>query len=289
MTFSERPIEGRTNEAWTEAEVDAAVKTYFDMWTDWLRGTPFVKAERVRRLSELIPARSRQSIELKFMNISSVTSERIDVYLEGYRPLPHIQHDLRRSVSEYLARNRRIIELLEAHKANALPASLPSETATEDLVVAPPASSGRQGGSRPGLAAGAWTAADDFRRRELGRSGEELVVALEKASLTRMGRTDLAKRVWWAAAEIGDGLGYDIASFRSDGSERRIEVKTTNFGIRTPFYITRNEVAHSRDHADAFSLYRVFDFRVKPRLYVLDGSVEKTASLDPYIFVGSPR
>lgn len=289
MTPPERPIQGRTNEAWTEAEVDAAVRTYFDMWSDWLRGTPFVKADRVRRLAEVIPARSRQSIELKFMNISSVTSERMDVYLEGYRPLPHIQQDLRRSVSEYLAHNRRIIELLEAHKANGLPPSLPLETATEDLVVSPPASSGRQSGSRPGLTAGAWTAADDFRRRELGRSGEELVVALEKASLSRLGRADLANRVRWASVEIGDGLGYDIDSFRPDGSERRIEVKTTNFGIRTPFYITRNEVDHSANYSHLFSLYRVFDFRVSPHLYVLDGSIEEKATLDPYVFVGSPR
>jgi len=289
MTTREGPIEGETNRAWTEAEVDAAVSTYFDMWADWLRGTPFVKAERVRELAEEIPARSRQSIELKFMNISSVTSERMDVYLEGYRPLPHIQRDLRRSVSEYLAHNQRVIELLEAHKANALPPSLPSETATEDLVVPPPAPSGATGGSRPGLAAGSWTAADDFRRRDLGRSGEELVVALEKSSLARLGRADLAERVRWTSVDLGDGLGYDIDSYRADGSERRIEVKTTNFGIRTPFYITRNEVAYSADYADVFSLYRVFDFRVRPRLYVLDGSVQENANLDPYVFIGSPR
>ena len=151
------------------------------MWDDWLRGTQFVKAERIRQLAEAIPARSRQSIELKFMNIRSVTSEQMDVYLEGYRPLPHIQNDLRRSVSEYLARNRRIMELLEAHKANSLPPSLPLESATEDLVVAPPAASRSPSGSRPGLAAGAWTAADDFRRRDLGRSGEELVIGVRPA------------------------------------------------------------------------------------------------------------
>ena len=139
------------------------------------------------------------------------------------------------------------------------------------------------------MIAGAWTAADDFRRRDLGRSGEELVVGLERSSLARAGRDDLARRVRWASAEIGDGLGFDIESFRADGSERRIEVKTTNFGIRTPFYITRNEVAVSVDRPEVYSLYRVFDFRIEPRIYMLDGSVEKSAKLDPYIYIGSPR
>jgi len=284
-----KPIEGRANEAWTDAEVDAAVDMYFAMWLDWLRGVPFIKAQRVGDLARSITARSPQSIEMKFMNISSVTSERLDVYLEGYRPLPHIQADLRRSVGEYLARNQRIIELLEAHKGNALPPPMPAETATQDLLVSPPAGSGRDVGSRPGLVAGAWTAADDFRRRDLGRGGEELVLGLERSSLVRAGREDLAERVRWASVEIGDGLGYDIESFKPDGSERRIEVKTTNFGIRTPFYITRNEVSFSAARPDVFSLYRVFDFRVQPRLYMLDGSVEETARLDPYIYLGSPR
>ena len=115
------------------------------------------------------------------------------------------------------------------------------------------------------------------------------MVALEKSSLARLGRADLAERVRWTSVDLGDGLGYDIDSYRADGSERRIEVKTTNFGIRTPFYITRNEVAYSADYADVFSLYRVFDFRVRPRLYVLDGSVQENANLDPYVFIGSPR
>jgi hypothetical protein len=36
---------------------------------------------------------------------------------------------------------------------------------------------------------------------------------------------------------------YDIASFAPDGQERLIEVMTTNGRERTPFYISRNELA----------------------------------------------
>ncbi len=95
-------------------------------------------------------------------------------------------------------------------------------------------------------------------------------------------------RVVWAAREIGDGLGYDVGSFFPDGRERFIEVKTTNYGVRTPFYITKGEVSFSERRADAFSLYRVHGFARDPRLYVLDGSVRERARLNPQVFLGIP-
>jgi hypothetical protein len=106
--------------------------------------------------------------------------------------------------------------------------------------------------------------------------------------LARAGRSDLADRVVWAARDIGDGLGYDVASFFPDGRERFIEVKTTNYGVRTPFYITKGEVSFSERRSDAFSLYRVHGFARDPRLYVLDGSVKERAKLDPQVFLGIP-
>jgi len=39
--------------------------------------------------------------------------------------------------------------------------------------------------------------------------------------------------------------GYDVASFNADGSRRLIEVKTTNGGISTSFFVTANEVCVS--------------------------------------------
>jgi hypothetical protein len=91
------------------------------------------------------------------------------------------------------------------------------------------------------------------------------------------------------ANDVGDGLGYDISSFKDDGSPRHIEVKTTNLGARTPFFITRWEVQVSKAEAPVWSLYRVFDFRSEPKIYRLDGSVEESARLEPTVFVGVPR
>ena len=38
----------------------------------------------------------------------------------------------------------------------------------------------------------------------------------------------------------GDGAGYDILSFETDGTERFLEVKTTVGYERTPFFISPN-------------------------------------------------
>ena len=63
------------------------------------------------------------------------------------------------------------------------------------------------------------------------------------STLSAFGRNDLAESVRWVSDLDGDGAGYDIRSFEPDGSERLIEVKTTNGWDRTPFHISRNELA----------------------------------------------
>ena len=83
----------------------------------------------------------------------------------------------------------------------------------------------------------------DERNRVLGRAGEERVLAYERSVLRSAGRDDLARKVRWVSEEDRDGAGYDIASFELDGRSRLIEVKTTNGWDRTPFHITRNELA----------------------------------------------
>ncbi|RYE37480.1 MAG: DUF3883 domain-containing protein, partial [Hyphomicrobiales bacterium] len=85
----------------------------------------------------------------------------------------------------------------------------------------------------------------------------------------------------------GDGLGYDVLSFAADGEERFIEVKTTSFGKRTPFFLSSNEVEFARASADRFSLYRVFDFRAEPHLFELPGRIESHCLLDPHTFRAS--
>jgi Domain of unknown function (DUF3883) len=85
----------------------------------------------------------------------------------------------------------------------------------------------------------------------------------------------------------GDGLGYDVLSFEISGQERLIEVKTTAYGASTPFFVTRNEVAVSRDAREQFHLYRAFSFRREPRLFSKQGPLERSFSLEPPQFVAT--
>ncbi|MBK8250120.1 MAG: DUF3883 domain-containing protein [Gemmatimonadetes bacterium] len=104
----------------------------------------------------------------------------------------------------------------------------------------------------------------------------------ERARLSAARKPRLADRVEHVADTRGDGLGYDVLSFEESGKERLIEVKTTKFGIHTPFLITRNEVRVSDSRRDHYALYRVFGFRKEPKLYALPGSVRSTSGSTPW-------
>ena len=112
-------------------------------------------------------------------------------------------------------------------------------------------------------------AARDERNRALGRAGEERVLYHERATLTGAGRRDLAELVKWMSEEEGDGAGYDIASFSPEGRERLIEVKTTNGWERTPFHITRNELAVAERMSAAWHLLRLWNFAREPKAFEL--------------------
>jgi len=282
-------VTGETGRPWTDGEVDLIVSAYFDLLAAELRGERPTKADRVRDLQRLMPARSTGSIEFKMGNISAVLDQLQEPWIDGYKPYPNFQARLRQVVLERLGRERRLSETLADYQSNALPAPTATRRSTDDLLVPPPSTSGGSRRASIGLTTGAYGAIRDLQNRRLGRAGEEFVLDAERLSLDRRGRTDLAERVRWVSDEDGDGAGYDIASFRVDGSPLHIEVKTTNLGARTPFHITRWEVETSKREADVWTLYRLFDFRSDPRMYRLDGSVEETAKLVPSVFTGLPR
>ena len=70
----------------------------------------------------------------------------------------------------------------------------------------------------------------DYRNRSLGKAGEEFVVDLERRQLIGADRPDLARKIRWVAAEDGDGAGYDVLSFDSNGHERLLEVENHKRG-----------------------------------------------------------
>ena len=121
--------------------------------------------------------------------------------------------------------------------------------------------------------------------RLLGKAGEEFVASYEHYRLHRASKKRLSKRGEHVAVTHGDGLGYDVLSFELDGREQLIEVKTTAFAKETPFFLSRNELALSRQEADAFHLYRVFAFRRRPQLFDLPGRLEDRCQLDPVSYL----
>ncbi len=107
------------------------------------------------------------------------------------------------------------------------------ETGRHGLIqVAPPAGTAR----RSGLSTDKYLkqpprdyTEQDEKNRKLG-SGEEAVIESERLALRAAGRSDLAEMVVHVAKVEGDGAGYDIKSYTSDGEQKFIEVKTTRGG-----------------------------------------------------------
>jgi hypothetical protein len=74
-------------------------------------------------------------------------------------------------------------------------------------------------------------------------------------------------------------LGYDIHSYEESGADRLIEVKTTKFGLHTPFFVSANEERVSGEMRSAYKLFRVFRFGPLPKFFVLHGRLSEACQL----------
>lgn len=123
----------------------------------------------------------------------------------------------------------------------------------------------------------------DEKNRNLGLAGEELVIAHERQYLISIGLADLADKIEHVAKK-DDYAGYDVKSFYENGTEKFIEVKTTEKTIGTAFFISRNEVEISRELGSQYWVYRVYDLNKKTgkaKFYPLNGPVEDHFDLVP--------
>ncbi len=272
--------------SWSRQEVEATVQDYLDMLATEIRGEPFNKAAHNRTLRRKLNGRSRGAVERKHQNISAVLIDLDRPYINGYKPLGNIQGMLREIVPEHLAE---LDDLVAADVA------APQDRAVVDdvleIMVEPPApTQASADGSRYAVRdiVGVRDRVDpiDYLRREalnrtLGDAGEDLVMEFERVRLRNAGEERLAEKVEQVSKTVGDQAGFDIRSYDADGRDRFIEVKTTRYGKYTPFYISAGEVRFSGAHADAYHLYRLFEFRRAPRLFVLPGDVRGHARLQP--------
>ena len=98
-------------------------------------------------------------------------------------------------------------------------------------------------------------------RDEAGRRAEQIALEAERENLRQAGREDLAKRVKLVSDR--PKLGYDIASFEPDESERRIEVKNISNGYG--FFLSHNEWRKSQ-HLENYWFYLVDECKGCPRV-----------------------
>lgn len=280
-------------EDWAQQEVEAVVADYFAMWNDDLRGLDYNKAEHNRQLRNIIPNRSRSSVEQKHRNISAVLWHLGYPYLRGYKPLPKYQALLRKIVEDRLDKSSEINQLV-IKAVQAQVKAVPPVQSQKAIQVPPPrrkevADLVRDESRRRTKFIQRNYLATEASNQSLGLAGEEFILQFEQERLWRLGKRELSKRVDHVAKTTGDFLGYDILSFETNGRERLIEVKTTRFGALTRFFTSANEVEISQANKEVFHLYRLFNFDKQPQFFVLPGSLRDTCELKPVNFAAVPN
>ena len=277
-----------TSQDWNRLEVEAIVADYLKMLSLELAGQSFSKTAHRRALQQKLNGRSDSSIEFKHCNISAVMRDLGFPTVRGYQPRSNYQNLLREVVEAQVTRQTSLDSLALA--AVEQPAVSPELIDFSKVVANAP--------KRQHIASDATPYRDyapvkrDYIAREarntsLGIAGEEFVVRFEHWRLNQLGQTRLADRVEHVSQTKGDGLGYDVLSFDVNGKERFIEVKTTAFSKETPFFVTRNELDFSKDTSDHFVLCRLFEFRQAPRLFALNGALDRHCALDPVTYRAS--
>jgi hypothetical protein len=275
-----------SSEAWTDEENNLIVADYFAMLANDIARRPYNKAEHRRGLFSLLRNRSEGSIEFKHQNISAVLKGLGEDWIPGYKPAFNFQMSLVDAVARWLDLNPAWLSISFSTR----PAMSLQEAA--QLWIGPPPTQSNQPPPQEleqmlRIARKFDVAGRDERNRVLGRAGEELVLERERTTLSGAGRRDLARQVRWVSDEDGDGAGYDIASFAADGRPRLIEVKTTNGWERTPFHITRNELAVAEERRAEWVLFRLWNFSREPRAFELYPPLDAHVSLTAMTFQAS--
>lgn len=273
---------------WSDEENDLVVADYFAMLAEDIVGLKYNKAKHRRSLLPLLSDRSESAVEFKHQNISAVLKGLGEDWIPGYKPAFNFQGSLTDAVVRWLTAHPEW--LARVPDKNIVPGSSiqeqfrlgPAPTQSNE----PPPDELEQ---MLHVARKFDIAGRDERNRALGRAGEERALFHERAVLKAAGRDDLARKVRWVSEEDGDGAGYDISSFAPDGRSRLVEVKTTNGWERTPFCISRNELAVANERRSEWCLLRLWNFSREARAFELYPPLEAHVSLTATAFQATFR
>jgi Domain of unknown function (DUF3883) len=267
--------EAKLGTIWHTDELDAIVEDYFIMLAAELSGRPYVKSRHSAALMARI-GRTHRSVEFKHQNISAVMDELGMPWISGYKPKRNYQNAIFDAIDRYLTKHH---DARETASTSAIATPLPSAVFVEAPIPAVEKTLIPTGLQR--LIIKFDPVERDRRNRTLGKAGESFVLEVERKQLTEFGRSDLAKKIRWVAAEDGDGAGYDVLSFDRSGREKLIEVKTTNGSAKTPFFLTRNECSLAIERPTDWRIYRVHLFASAPRIFTIAPPLEKAVTLRP--------
>jgi hypothetical protein len=265
----------KVGKPWRDDELDAIVADYFAMLGSDLAKMPYKKSQHSAALMAQI-GRTHRSVEFKHQNISAVLDELGLPWIPGYIPKRNYQNAIFDAIDRFLTRHPEMLVLCPIAKSE------PSSSSALFVDAPSPATPRKSIPEKLERLVRKFDPVErDHRNRTLGKAGEAFVFEVEQRRLVQADRGDLAKKVRWVAEEDGDGAGYDIYSFAPNGSERLIEVKTTNGAARTPFFLSRNECELAMERPFDWSIYRVHLFARQPRIFTILPPLEDAVHLKP--------
>jgi Domain of unknown function (DUF3883) len=276
---------------WSRAEVEAIVEDYLEMLGRELAGVGCSKTAHRRALMSRLDERSESSVEFKHGNISAALLDLGFPYIAGYKCRTNYQALLAEVLAAKLPAKSTLLEIaaMDADRTMVVPEV---EDILSVLSEKPEAANSHRSVREPadlGIRLPTNYIEREARNRSLGDAGELFALNYERARLIHAGQERLAAKIEHTSRVRGDHEGYDVLSFEENGAERLIEVKTIKYGVETPFYVTRNELAVSEKQASRYQVYRLFAFRKLPRLYTLPGAIRESCLLAAATFLAQAR
>lgn len=250
-------------------------------------GIPFNKSEIRRRILPLLKNRSEGSIEFKNRNISAVLARIGQPYVRGYLPAYNYQKQLLEEVVFSYIRHKPEVE--KAFKLFAESAPAPKGLVFENMLEEMPVAEALV--QEPDIVYRSPVKVNyielEQANQSIGRAGESIALDYERWRLIQAGKESLADKIEWVSQTQGDGLGFDIFSRNTNGTDRYIEVKSTKLTKEAPFYFSALEYDFSRRNRSNFFLYRVFNLKAAPKLFIANGAYEDFCNASPTQFKGT--
>lgn len=274
-------------ESWSQAEVEIIVADYFQMLTEEIAGKPFNKAQHRRALLPLLNNRNESSIEFKHQNISAVLAKLGLPYINGYKPAWNYQKLLEQVVIAHVSQHRQLensFQLFADAAPNVIESNIKFDLFVEEAPTRQPVFHDVSSPTYRTIVKKNYIELEQANKI-IGTSGEKLVMDYEKWRLINEGKESLVDKIEWVSQQ-GDGHGFDILSKNSNGSDRYIEVKSTKLTKEAPFFFSKNEFDFSADHRTNYYLYRVFNLRQDPKLFIHAGSFDELCNYEAVNFKG---